>query len=91
MDQGIQAFYPPGSLGPIAQRVARSGALDAISTQWRIPKELAMDLIKLSLFDSEPAVPFLHFESIVALSAANEVADPLPVFSIPCHSHPPHR
>ncbi|ORY29308.1 hypothetical protein BCR39DRAFT_532222 [Naematelia encephala] len=50
-DQNIQAFYPPGSLDMIAAKVASSGALDKIATEWRMPKELASDLVKLSLFD----------------------------------------
>lgn len=35
-DQNIQAFYPPGSLGPIAQRVAQSGALDRVCRDWQV-------------------------------------------------------
>ncbi|KAL7417257.1 hypothetical protein BDY24DRAFT_377238 [Mrakia frigida] len=50
-DQNLSAFYPPGSLGPIAQKVAQSGALDTIATNWSMPKELATDLLKLALFD----------------------------------------
>ncbi|GAA5860928.1 hypothetical protein JCM8547_003891 [Rhodosporidiobolus lusitaniae] len=54
-DQGIQAFYPPGSgrLEQIAQRVAQSGALSRVSQEWKIPLELAMDLAKLALFDDD--------------------------------------
>ncbi|KAM0752926.1 hypothetical protein T439DRAFT_323542 [Meredithblackwellia eburnea MCA 4105] len=51
-DQNIQAFYPQGSLEPIAQNVARSGALQKLSTEWRMPLEIAMDLAKLALFDT---------------------------------------
>lgn len=43
--QGIAAFYPPGSLGPIAQRIAATGALDTICQEWRLAKELGMDLV----------------------------------------------
>ncbi|KAI5455184.1 hypothetical protein NCC49_000002 [Naganishia albida] len=50
-DQNIQAFYPPGSLDMIAAQVASSGALDKIANEWRMPKELATDLVKISLFD----------------------------------------
>ncbi|ADV24980.1 Conserved hypothetical protein [Cryptococcus gattii WM276] len=50
-DQHLQAFYPPGSLEPIAHRVAQSGALNKIAQEWKIPLELASDLVKLSLFD----------------------------------------
>ncbi|RSH82439.1 uncharacterized protein EHS24_007408 [Apiotrichum porosum] len=50
-DQGIQAFYPPGSLEQIAQRVAQSGVLNKIAAEWRMPMELASDLVKMALFD----------------------------------------
>lgn len=50
-EQHIQAFYPAGSLTQIAQRVAASGAIEKVSVDWRMPKELAMDLLKLALFD----------------------------------------
>ncbi|GAA6039411.1 hypothetical protein JCM8097_002844 [Rhodosporidiobolus ruineniae] len=50
-DQHIQAFYPPGSLEQIAQRVAQTGALAKIAGEWRLPMEVAMDLVKLALFD----------------------------------------
>lgn len=51
-DQGISAFYPAGSLEPIAEAVARSGALPRIAAEWKMPMEIAMDLCKLSLFDT---------------------------------------
>ncbi|KAM0785992.1 hypothetical protein ACM66B_006810 [Microbotryomycetes sp. NB124-2] len=51
VDQKLQAFYPPGSLQQIAQNVARSGALQRISTDWSIPLEIAIDLVRLALFD----------------------------------------
>lgn len=35
-EQRIQAFYPPGSLEPLANRVAQSGILDRIATEWRV-------------------------------------------------------
>ncbi|KAK8845604.1 hypothetical protein IAR55_006320 [Kwoniella newhampshirensis] len=50
-DQNIQAFFPPGSLDQIAQRVAQSGALAKIADEWKMPLELAADLVKISLFD----------------------------------------
>jgi hypothetical protein len=46
--QNIQAFYPPGSLDIIAATVASSGALEKIATEWRMPMELASDLVSLS-------------------------------------------
>lgn len=51
VEQKLTAFYPPGSLGPIAQRVAQSGAVDEIAAAWRLDKEIAMDTIKLALFN----------------------------------------
>ncbi|GAA5979430.1 hypothetical protein JCM11641_005030 [Rhodosporidiobolus odoratus] len=50
-DQNISAFYPPGSLEPIAARIAQSGALARIAQDMRLPMEIAIDLAKLSLFD----------------------------------------
>lgn len=51
VEQKLQAFYPPGSLGQIAQRVAQSGAVETIASNWKVDKELAMDTIRLALFD----------------------------------------
>ncbi|KAL8293601.1 hypothetical protein RQP46_000302 [Phenoliferia psychrophenolica] len=50
-DQHLAAFYPQGSLEPLAQNVARSGAIQKLATEWRMPLEIAMDLCKLALFD----------------------------------------
>ncbi|TYJ51947.1 hypothetical protein B9479_007461 [Cryptococcus floricola] len=50
-DQGIQAFYTPQFVGNIAQSVAQSGALNRIAQEWRIPQELATEIVKLALFD----------------------------------------
>ncbi|KAL7009820.1 hypothetical protein EMMF5_000728 [Cystobasidiomycetes sp. EMM_F5] len=52
MDQKLQAFYPPGSLEPIAQRVAQSGALARLAQEWKMPMEIASDLALLALFDT---------------------------------------
>jgi hypothetical protein len=49
--QKIGAFYPPGSLEQLAQQVARSGAVHRLSSEWKMPLEISMDLIKLALFD----------------------------------------
>jgi hypothetical protein len=49
--QHLQAFYPPQSLDQVAQRVYVSGALQQLSQAWRLPTELAADLVKISLFD----------------------------------------
>lgn len=45
VQQKIQAFYPPGSLEQVAQRVAASGALPKIAQEWRMPLELATELV----------------------------------------------
>ncbi|KAK9454234.1 hypothetical protein V1511DRAFT_503134 [Dipodascopsis uninucleata] len=45
----LQAFYPPGSLEPIAGRIG--GQIDQISQYWRIPREIAGDLVRLALYD----------------------------------------
>ncbi|WVQ75491.1 hypothetical protein IAR50_005116 [Cryptococcus sp. DSM 104548] len=50
-DQNIQAFYTPQSLNNIAQSVAQSGALNKIAQEWRLPAELAPEIVKLALFD----------------------------------------
>ncbi|BGP27524.1 von Willebrand factor, type A domain containing protein [Rhodotorula toruloides] len=50
-DQNIQAFYPPGTLEPLAHRIAQSGALARIAHEWNLPVEIAMDLARLALFD----------------------------------------
>jgi len=48
----LQAFYPsPQSLQPIAQRVVQTGALQTLASNWKLPLELAADLVKISLFD----------------------------------------
>ncbi|KAK6908666.1 hypothetical protein I203_102669 [Kwoniella mangroviensis CBS 8507] len=50
-DQHLEAFYPPQALEPIAQRVVQSGALQQLASNWKLPVELASDLVKISLFD----------------------------------------
>lgn len=35
----------------IAAQVASAGLLDKIANEWRMPRELAADLVKLSLYD----------------------------------------
>jgi hypothetical protein len=51
-DQKIHAFYPQGSLEPIAQRISQQGLLTKLAAEWRLPAEVAMDLIRLALFDT---------------------------------------
>ncbi|SGY20220.1 BQ5605_C017g08535 [Microbotryum silenes-dioicae] len=50
-DQNISAFYPPGSLERLAENVHRSRALPRIAALFQIPMEVAMDLVRLALFD----------------------------------------
>lgn len=50
-DQNLGAFYPQGSLENIAQRVAAAGMLPKLAAEWRLPMEVAIDLVKLALFD----------------------------------------
>ena len=48
-ENSLQAFYPPQSLGPIANRVAPQ--IQSISSNWHIPFEIAVDLVRLALYD----------------------------------------
>ncbi|KPV71951.1 uncharacterized protein RHOBADRAFT_30594 [Rhodotorula graminis WP1] len=50
-EQKLQAFYPPGSLEQIAQRIVQTGALSQIASLWKLPMEIAIDLCRLALFD----------------------------------------
>ena len=45
-DQSLSGFYPPGSLGPIAQRVADSGALDTVMRLYKLEKENAINIVR---------------------------------------------
>jgi hypothetical protein len=50
--QKIQAFYGnPQSVSQVANQVVQSGALQKLAAQWRLPLELAADLVKIALFD----------------------------------------
>ncbi|GAA5988158.1 hypothetical protein JCM5350_002203 [Sporobolomyces pararoseus] len=51
-DQKIQAFWPPGSLEPIAAKISQTGSLSKLAAEWRLPAEVAMDLVRLALFDT---------------------------------------
>ncbi|KAK4046443.1 hypothetical protein OIO90_006565 [Microbotryomycetes sp. JL221] len=51
VEQKFQAFYPPGSLEPLAHQIANSGAIQKIASEWRMPMEIAADLCKLALVD----------------------------------------
>lgn len=45
----------------IAAQVASAGSLNKIATEWRMPNELAADLVKLALYD---VVLYVDGESI---------------------------
>ncbi|GAA5827626.1 hypothetical protein JCM11251_001761 [Rhodosporidiobolus azoricus] len=51
-DQNLSAFYPPGSLKPLAERIVQTGALSKIVQSWGLPLEIGMDLARLALFDT---------------------------------------
>lgn len=50
-EKRLQAFYPPNSpaLDQIAQRAATQ--IDRLCQQWRIPKEIGNDIVRLALYD----------------------------------------
>lgn len=50
----LQAFYPPHQahiLRQIAERIASSGSLEQLANDWDLPDPLALDLVRLALFD----------------------------------------
>jgi hypothetical protein len=50
--QHLQGFYRDSqAIEQIAQRVVQSGALQQLASAWKLPVELASDLVKISLFD----------------------------------------
>jgi hypothetical protein len=50
-EKGLQSFYPPNS--PILDQIAQqaSGKINQVIQRWRIPKEVASDIVKLALYD----------------------------------------
>jgi len=50
-DQNLAYFFPQGSLQPIAQRIAQTGAISTLAQAWQLPLEVAMDMARLALFD----------------------------------------
>jgi hypothetical protein len=79
LQQGIHAFYPQGSLDMIAAKVASSGALPKIASEWRMPLELASDLVKLSLFD---VVLYIDDSGSMAFEEGGERIDDLKLYAI---------
>ena len=47
----LQAFYPPGS--PLVERIAQQAGpqIQTLLNQWRIPREIGNDIVKLALYD----------------------------------------
>lgn len=50
-DQRIGAFFSPASLQQIMQQGDLMGKLQHLAQTWRIPTEIAIDLVKIALFD----------------------------------------
>ncbi|KAK9389040.1 hypothetical protein V1515DRAFT_322779 [Lipomyces mesembrius] len=48
-ENGLQSFYPPNSLEAIASRI--TGQIQQIAQLWRLPMEIAVDLVRLALYD----------------------------------------
>lgn len=51
-DQGIGAFYSPASLQQIAAKPDLMTKLQGLARDWQLPMEVAIDIIKISLFDT---------------------------------------
>jgi hypothetical protein len=78
LQQNIQAFYPdPSVLDRIAAHVVQSGALPKIAAEWRMPLELAADLVKLSLFDT---VLYIDDSGSMAFEEGGERIDDLKLY-----------
>jgi len=50
-EKGLERFYPPGS--PVLDQIAQGAPakVDSLCQQWRIPKEVGADLVRLGLYD----------------------------------------
>ncbi|GAQ84528.1 hypothetical protein KFL_001930060 [Klebsormidium nitens] len=48
---GLHQFYPPQAIQALAQRIAQTVNFDQLAAKWRMPKELAIDLAGLGLYD----------------------------------------
>lgn len=50
-EKGLQTFYPPNSpaLDQIANRATQQ--VEVLAQQWRIPREIAQDIVRLALYD----------------------------------------
>jgi hypothetical protein len=50
-EKGLQSFYPPNS--PILDQIAQQASekVNTVIQKWRIPKEVAVDIVKLALYD----------------------------------------
>jgi hypothetical protein len=47
----LQRFYPPQAIQALAQRISQTVNFDQLASKWRMPKELAIDLAGLALYD----------------------------------------
>ncbi|GAQ84526.1 hypothetical protein KFL_001930040 [Klebsormidium nitens] len=47
----LDRFYPPQAVQALAQRITQTVNFDQLASKWRMPKELAIDLAGLALFD----------------------------------------
>jgi hypothetical protein len=66
----LQSFYPPNSpaLDILVNKAAQQ--LPALAQRWRIPMEIANDLVKLGLYD---VVLFIGTRSSLEFSTANKL------------------
>lgn len=50
-EKNLQTFYPPGS--PVVEQIAQKAPqlISQVISRWRLPKELANDVVKLALYD----------------------------------------
>lgn len=50
-ENGLERFYPPGS--PMLDQIANqaAGKIGQLCAQWKIPKEIGADLVRLGLYD----------------------------------------
>ncbi|KAF7133710.1 hypothetical protein CNMCM5793_005064 [Aspergillus hiratsukae] len=52
-EKNLQPFYPPDRLDRVVQQLANDapGKVDKLVREWSVPTEVAMDVMKLALFD----------------------------------------
>ena len=52
-DQKLQGFYPPGSTQQIAQRVAQTGVLNRLATEWRVRRAYSSSAVHLIVLSAD--------------------------------------